>query len=349
MDRVVVVGATGNVGTSVVRALSESEEVGEIVGLARREPEWRPPRTVWRRGDVLGSNLPSLFDGADAVIHLAWAIQPSRDPSLLRRINVEGSRRLFEAVAAAEVPKLLYASSVGAYAKGPKDREVGEDWPIGGTPTSFYARHKTEVEELLDDFEKGVSATKVVRMRPALIFKGEAASEIRRLFAGPFLPGFAIRSGLVPLLPRIRGLRFQAVHSADVGRAFAQAVQRDVSGAFNLAAPPPIGSEQLADLFDARTFPVAPGLIRALTDLTWHLRLQPTPPGWLDMALEVPLMSSERARRELGWEPRYTGLEALTELLEGIRGGRGFPTPPLRESDSEGRAQEVRSGVGTRQ
>ena len=53
------------------------------------------------------------------------------------------------------------------------------------------------------------------------------------------------------------------------------------------------------------------------------MRLQPTPPGWLDMALNVPLMSSERARAELGWEPRHSGVEALEELLEGLREGHG--------------------------
>jgi UDP-glucose 4-epimerase len=349
MKRVVVTGATGNAGTSVVRALSECGEIEEIVGLARRAPPWKVARTSWREADVLSSDLASIFEGCEAVIHLAWAIQPSRDRDLLRRINVGGSRRVFDAVAEAGVPKLVYASSVGAYAKGPKDREVGEDWPIGGTPSSFYARHKSEVEALLDDFEDRAPETKVVRLRPALIFKGEAASEIRRLFAGPFLPGFMIRSGLMPVVPRIRGLRFQAVHSADVARAYLQAVLRDVSGAFNIAAPPPIGTEQLAELFDARSIDIAPGLLRRLTDLSWRLHLQPTPPGWLDMALDVPLMSSERAHRELRWEPHFTGIEALRELLEGMRGGEGFPTPPLEESGAEGRVQEIRTGVGSRQ
>ena len=347
--KVVVTGATGNVGTSVVEALGSSPEIEEIVGLARRRPAWEPAKTTWVDADVLGPGLAETFRGADAVIHLAWAIQPSHDEPTLERINVEGSRRVFEAAAAAEAPKLVYASSVGAYSPGPKDREVDEEWPTDGIPTSFYSRHKAAVERILDEFERDHPLTKLVRLRPALIFKGDAATEIRRLFIGPFLPSFMLRSSLVPAVPRLQGLRFQAVHSADVGQAYLRAVLGDAGGAFNVAADPSLGPDELSALLDARTFPVPAGLVRRLADLTWRLHLQPSPPGWLDMALQVPLMSSRRAREELGWEPRFRADEALAELMEGIRRGQGGPTPPLQEAGLGGRVDEVRTGVGSRQ
>lgn len=347
--KVIVTGATGNVGTSTVKALGESPEVEEIVGIARRKPAWAPPKTRWLEANILTADLSETFKGADAVVHLAWAIQPSRDGATLERINIEGSWRVFQAVAAAGVPKLVYASSVGAYSHGPKDREVGESWPVEGTPTSFYSRHKVAVEHQLDRFEAENPETQVVRLRPALIFKGEAATEIRRLFVGPFLPNFLLRRGLVPALPRIDRLRFQAVHSEDVGRAYARAVLADVEGAFNIAAEPPLGTEQLAERIGARTFPVPAGLVRRLADLSWRLRLQPTPPGWLDMALNVPLMSSARAREALGWEPRHSSVEALEELVEGMREGQGAETPPLAEDSAGARVEDVKTGVGARQ
>jgi UDP-glucose 4-epimerase len=347
--RVVVTGATGNVGTSVIEALGETPEVEEIVGLARRRPSWNPPKTSWDSLDILTADLTSAFEGADAVIHLAWAIQPSRDLDTLERINVDGSRRVFDAVAEAGVPKLIYASSVGAYSPGPKQGGVDERWPTDGIQSSFYARQKALVEDLLDGLEARASGIRVVRMRPALIFKGEAGTEIRRLFIGPFLPGFLVRPGLIPLVPRLPRLCFQAVHSADVGRAYALATVRDVSGAFNLAADPPIGPDELARALKARTFPLPASIARRLVDLSWRLRIQPSPPGWLDMALAVPLMSSQRAREELGWEPRRTSLEALEELLGGIRHGEGKPTPPLEPAGPGGRIDEVRTGVGGKQ
>ncbi len=348
--RVVVTGATGNVGTSVIDALGREDLVNEIVGLARRPPAVHAAKTRWVKADVVTSELAEIFRGADAVVHLAWAIQPSRDEDELSRINVSGSERVFRATAEAGVPALIYASSVGAYSPGPKDRRVDESWPVEGISSSFYSRHKAATEQLLDRFEQEASGVRVVRMRPALIFKGEAASEIRRLFIGPFLPNFAVRRSFIPFVPRVRRLVFQAVHSQDVGEAYRQAVVRDVRGAFNLAADPVIGPAELSRLLEARAVDVPARLMRTLTDVTWRLRLQPTPPGWLDMALAVPLMDSARARDELGWQPSKSSLEALADLLEGLRHGSGLPTPALDpQAGGPGRVEELRTGVGKRQ
>src|SRR5438067_6168454 len=180
--RVVVVGATGNVGTSTVRALVNDPAVDSIVGLARRLPSSQAAGVEWRKADVCSSDLVSHFRGADAVVHLAWLIQPSRDLSVTHAVNVDGSARVFEAVAAAGVPALVYASSVGAYSEGPKDRLVDESWPADGIPSSFYSRQKAEVEQLLDAFEATHPDVRSVRLRPGLIFKRGASSELRRYF-----------------------------------------------------------------------------------------------------------------------------------------------------------------------
>src|SRR5918993_3107247 len=109
--RVVVTGASGNVGTSVLEALGREDRVTEIVGIARRMPDIEMPKVKWVGADILEVDLAQFFEGADAVIHLAWAIQPSRDEAMTERINVEGSRRVFEAAAAAKASALIYASS----------------------------------------------------------------------------------------------------------------------------------------------------------------------------------------------------------------------------------------------
>jgi UDP-glucose 4-epimerase len=329
--RVVVLGATGNVGTSVVRALDADPAVESIVGVARRAPgEPGEGKTEYRVADIRVDPLDDLFDGADAVIHLAWLIQPARDQALLRAVNVDGSRRVFAAAGRARVPALVYASSVGAYSPGPKDRAVGEDWPTEGIASSFYARHKAEVERELDVFERDHPATRVVRLRPALIFKREAASEIRRYFAGRLLPPTLVRPELVPIVPAMDRLRFQAVHADDVGEAYRLATVRDVRGAFNIAAEPVLDPDELGRILDARPVPVPPVALRLLALATWKLRLQPTPPGWVDMALAVPIMATERARSELGWTPRHSSADALLELIDGIHRRDGAPTPPLQ-------------------
>jgi nucleoside-diphosphate-sugar epimerase len=347
---VVVVGATGNVGTSVVRSLAAERAVDDIVAVARRPPHRPLERAQFISADVRTSELEPVFDGADAVIHLAWLIQPGRDESVTRAVNVDGSRRVFAAVAAAGVPALVYASSVGAYSPGPKDRRVDETWPTEGIPSSFYSRHKAQVERDLDQFEREHPGVRVVRLRPGLIFKREAATEIRRLFIGPLLPGRIIRSRLAPVSPAVRGLRFQAVHSDDVGDAYRRAALSDQSGPFNIAAEPVIGSAELATMLHARPIPVPPAVLRTAAAVTYALHLQPAEPGWVDMGLSVPLMSTERARRELGWEARTTAIDAIGELVAGLREGAAGETSPLaRATSGPWRLREFLTGLGHRQ
>lgn len=326
--RVVVTGATGNVGTSLLPLLMEEARIGSVVGIARRVARVPFPEVEWRQFDVSRDPLTPVFAGADAVVHLAWVIQPShRLPSLWQN-NVVGSKRVFLAAAEADVASLVYASSVGAYGAGPKTVRVEEDWPVEGTPSSFYGRQKAVVEWLLDRHEKEHPAMRVVRLRPALIFKREAASSIRRLFIGHLVPSSFFRPGFLPALP-LPGLAFQAVHSLDVARATLRCLLRSVSGPFNLAGEPVLDTTTVASALGATRIPIPLVLARAVTAATWRLRAQPTPPGWLDMAAGVPLMSWRRARDDLGWAPRASSLAALEELFQGLAQGSGLDTPAL--------------------
>jgi nucleoside-diphosphate-sugar epimerase len=345
--RVVITGATGNVGTAVVRALAGEERVHEVVGIARRVPETPAPKTTWARADITQDDLEPLFRGADCVVHLVWLIQPSRDESVTRAVNVDGSARVFDATVRAGVPSLVYASSIGAYSPGPKDRRVDESWPTDGVPTSFYSRHKAATERQLDALEAAHPDVRVVRLRPGLIFQRAAATEIRRLFAGPLVPTMLLRRELIPVVPRHPRLRAQALHADDVADAYRRAIVSDVRGAFNVAAEPVLDGDVAARLLGARAVDVPARVLRGLADLTWRAHLQPSEPGWVDMALAVPLMDTTRARTELGWTPARGADEALLELLDGMRENAGDGTPPLDPRTSGPlRVREILTGVG---
>lgn len=347
--RVVVIGATGNVGTSLLGTLAEDDRVDSVLGLARRLPALHVPKVEFACADIASTDLVPLVRGADAVVHLAWLIQPGRDEPRLRRVNVDGTARVLRAVAGARVPALVYASSVGAYSAGPKDRRVDESWPTRGIPTSFYSRHKAQVESMLDRFEDEQPGVRVVRLRPGLIFKREAASGIRRLFAGPFLPSPLLRRPLLSLVPDVPGLRVQAVHSRDAAEAYRLAIVSDARGPFNVAAEPVLDAATVAEVLGARTVHVSQRVARAAATVTFRLRLQPTEPGWLDLGAGVPLLDSSRAHETLGWQPRHTATDALLELIAGLRDRAGIETPPLAPGTGGPlRVRELTTGVGAR-
>jgi UDP-glucose 4-epimerase len=324
--RVAVIGATGNVGTAVLRRLVAAPEVTEIVGIARRKPDIaHEPYTgvTWRSVDVGSASAVSLMTeallGVDAVIHLAWALQPNHNEPAMRRTNVRGLRNVLAAVVAAGVPQIAVASSVGAYSPGPKRPRVDENWPTGGLPTSHYAQHKARNERALDAFEAAHPQVTVTRLRPGLIFQRDAGNEIAGLFLGQHFPTRWLTAVRIPVLPFPSQGIFQAVHADDVADAFWRSIDRRAGGAFNIAAEPVLDPQTIAQVLGARrSVPVRARVVRGLVELTWRLRLQATDPGWIDIAVNVPVMSTDRARQILGWQPTVTSTAALAEIVDAV-------------------------------
>ncbi len=338
--RIVVTGASGNIGTGVVAALEADPQVDAVVGLARR------PAGGIVTADVERDDLVPLFRGADAVVHLAWLFQPTRRPERTWRANVLGSLRVFDAVAAAGVPKLVHTSSIGAYSPREDDEPVTEDWPTHGWPGAAYTREKSYLERYLDAFEQRHPELDVVRMRPGFVFQRAAASEQRRLFGGPFIPGSLVRPGLIPVVPDVPGLRVQVVHTDDLADAVRRAVTRPVRGAFNVATGPVVDPRFVADLLGARTVPVPAAAVRAAVSAAWRLHAVPASPGLFDAVLRLPVMDTTRAESELDWHPRHDAAFTLKEFLAGLREGAGADTAPLAPDGS--RLHEIATGVGRR-
>lgn len=340
MTRVVVVGATGNLGTAVLRRLTDAGV--DVVGVARRLPDARTAPydgATWASVDVgapdaVGS-LAEAFRGADAVVHLAWALQPTHDITAQHRTNVVGTANVLEAVARAEVPQVVVASSVGAYrgvdVEGKRQR-VDESFPTDGIPTATYAIHKAENERAMDAFAADHPDVVVTRLRPGLVFQRRAAAELRGLFLGPLVPMRIVRWIRWAVLPLPYPFVFQAVHADDVADAFWRAIDRQAPGAFNIAAAPVLTPPRIAQVLGMRGAVRIPfRLLRGVVTLTWRLRLQPTDAGWLDIAASVPVMSTDRARTVLGWEARHSATAALADLVAGFADGARVPgSGPLR-------------------
>lgn len=338
---IAITGASGNAGTALLRNLQGqvAKKPGSIqlTAISRRLPDTgqQPYAGVdWHCLDVgLAADRPRLeqaLAGVDAVVHLAWQIQPNRDLEQLYRTNVTGTRNVLAAVRQAGVKQIVCASSVGAYSKAPKDRRTDESWPAGGMAGSHYSRHKAEQEEALDHFAAAEPDIAVARLRPGLIFQGDAGSEIGRYFLGPVLPRLLPGRLRIPLLTVPDGLIFQAVHADDVAEAYWRVVDQRASGAFNIAAEPVITPQVLARLLGAkRILPVPMGLLRSLAGLTWRLRIQPTDSGWVEMAAGAPIMDTGKARRILGWEPRISSADAVAEVLRGMGTGDGVAPSPV--------------------
>ena len=350
--RVVITGATGNHGTAVLKALHSTPEITHITGIARRLPDTESDPYAgcrWETVDIAAAStatdaiteLTDIFRGADAVIHLAWLIQPNERRELLHRVNVEGTRRVTEAIAAAGVPHLVVASSVGAYSPDPTRETDGtlplrdENWPATGITSSHYSSDKADQERVLNDFSVLHPDVVITRLRPGLTFQADAAAEIQRYFIGSTIPDQALKM-TPPVLPLPKGLAAQAVHADDLGKAYALAVVKKAGGAFNVCAPDILYPQDFADIIDHGHFiEVPPTVARATVAAAHKAGTLAADAGWIDMAMQVPMMDNSRAVKELGWRPQHSAADALRELLGALRSGQGTSSLPLRPRDRD--------------
>lgn len=333
--RIVVTGASGNLGTAVLQRLGEDDADYEIVGIARREPPQEDVyrRTDWHQLDVVEdgaeAKLHSIFREADCVVHLAWGFQPTRNIRYLYDVGIRGTSAVLRAAHSADVPHLVHMSSLGTYAAGRYGEKVDESWSTDGLGTSVYSKSKAAAEKLLDDYEgKHPDGVGITRLRPGLILQRKAAAGLRRYTLPAYINPAWLR--WLPVLPVDRSLTVSMIHADDVADACVRVIERRALGPFNLAAEPPVTRDDVAKILGAKPIHVPAALLGPLVQASWLARLQPIDRGWFDMAFAAPLLSTERARRELEWSPRRSALEALEELVEGLVHDTGTPSPVLR-------------------
>ncbi len=326
---VAVTGPTGEMGQAVVRALERSREVGSILGMARRpfdpgERGWK--KVSYRRGDVLDPvAVAALVHEADVVVHLAFMIIGGAAES--RRVNLDGSRNVFQAAVAAGMKRIVYASSVAAYGFDRDDpTPLSEDVPARGTAAHYYSAQKAEVEELLAQTIAG-SATAAYVFRPCIVAGPDAPLLIDNL---PYtqisnrLPGPVLRllNGvpiLKPVLPD-PGVPFQLVHHDDVAGAMrAGVLGRGTPGPYNLAGSGQLTVKLLAEELGWYSIPVPELAVDAVAEMVARLGFLPARAQWIAAFRGPTIVDTAKARRELRWRPRHSALETLRETITAAR------------------------------
>ena len=321
---IVVTGATGSVGTAFLEALGHEPRVRSITAIARHLPERELRKAYYVRADVAEEQLAPLFEGADAVVHLAWQFQPEKRPDELWSTNVLGSRRVFDAVRQAAVPRLVYVSSFAAYGPREKTTTVDESFPRVGIASSLYSRHKAEAERRLDEFEARYEGIDIVRLRPCATLGQSAVTGFVKRFADSF-PGSSFDDAAQQIALHIARTPLQVVSARDVAEAARLAVFRDVRGAFNIV-PRPTRSPKDDVSATAST------VVATAASLAVRLRLSRVDQSLLELAGRAPLLDGSRAERVLGFCSRNTTEEIVAETLSGLR--HGAARLPAREDSA---------------
>jgi len=327
---VTVTGPTGDLGIALVSALERSRSVKRIVGMARRpfDPDavgWK--KTEYREGDVQdAASVRDAVKGSDVVVHLAFAILSASDAT--RAVNVDGSRLVFEEAAKAGAERICYASSVAAYGfHGDNPDWLTEDIEPRGTPEHFYSAQKAEVEQVLAQALLRRTKTTAYVFRPCIVAGPRAQTlldEIPYVRLSEAMPDAVIRLlGFMPMLRPVipdPGARFQLVHEDDVASAFVAGVLgKGPPGPYNLAGGGTLKTSDLADALGWYSIPIPELAVDATAEVIAKLPKTPPQLAWIHSVRKEVLMKTDRARKELGWKPKYSSRRTLKELVAAHR------------------------------
>lgn len=328
--RLVITGATGNIGTALLRLLRDDDEVTSLGAVATRLPPARPPydRAEWLACDLADRtcvpSLTELMRDATTVVHLAWDILGSHRRRGQRRTNLLGTSHVVDSAVRAGVRQLVHLSSVAAYAPDPEHAaEVAEEWPTEGIPGNWYSADKVAAERLLDQLVRSGPISRVVRVRPPMVLQPDAAGELTRYVLGRLAPLVRHRLTRVPVVPLPGSLTAQVVHAEDVATLVWSAVRAGATGPYNVAAPPVLSAGEFARALHLRRVPAPAWLLRTGMELTAAARVQPLDSSWFDLLANVPLVSTRRARQDLGWRPRHRADALLDAVRQAAVTGAG--------------------------
>ena len=332
---VAVTGPTGTFGFGLIPQLQADERVARIVGIARRpfDPAghgWA--KMTYHRGDVReASALRDAFGRADVVVHLAFLVSGAASAETIRAVNVDGTLNAFRAAAASGARRFVYASSVAAYGFHP-DNPAGmtEDWPVRADRRLFYARHKAELERLLQAEAAGPGTPELYLLRPSIVLGPHVIGEKSLLpgFLAGWVPqawgrgltGWAARSRPGPRSGSrcwCRRFRCSSCTKTTWGRRCGSAWSRP--GHLGPTTSPPTGCSPQRTSSASSACSRCRCRPRPRTRAARAVAALPfLPPAaqWLQAVSRPAIMDTTRAKRDLGWSPRYTALEALRDTVQ---------------------------------
>jgi UDP-glucose 4-epimerase len=304
--RYLITGGSGYIGSRLVAFLAEREDTDQIVITDLRAPAATRPKTRFVQMDIRDRGMRALLaaEKPDALVHLAFVLNPMRDERTMYDIDVNGTHNMLDAASAADIGQLLVASSTTAYGAWPDNPvPLTEDSPVRGMPDYEYARDKTEIDRMCQLWAATHPDRVMTIVRPCIVF-------------GPSVENYIIRFWVnAPFIPLIDGvdMDLQYVHEDDVVDALTRLLVGRHAGTFNLTGDGTVKLSESAQIAGLKSRRVPYGLYRRIASAMWRMRVPraEAPPGQLDFSRYPWIASNEKIKRELDWTPRYTSRETF--------------------------------------
>lgn len=318
---VAVTGASGYIASRLVALLCADERVDRVLGFDVRPPSFHADKFIFDTMDVRNPALKQRLDGVDAVLHLAFIMNPIKDESLMRDVNVNGSHNVFKCAGAAGVRKIVYVSSATVYGAHPdNDVPLTEESPLRANLDFSYPAHKLEVEYIAKDAREDLTDVIFTILRPAIVYGPHVDNAWSHFLQFPVI--FGVKGHDPP---------FQFVHEDDVARALAFAVWNDLDGAYNVAPRGWLEADEALGIIGRPRRDLRQPTAFAVMDRLWAMGLSEAPAGMLHYLMHPWVISVEKLARA-GFLCERSNAATLAETLEHIRGYIRLGKATLRRS-----------------
>jgi UDP-glucose 4-epimerase len=321
--RYLITGGSGYIGSRLVEILGPRKETGRIVNVDVRPPARPNDAAEFVRGDVRDSRaLRELLEREeiDALVHLAFILNPIRDEGRMYDIDVNGTDAVLRAASAAGTEQVLVTSSATAYGAFPDNpKPIAEDWPVRGQPDFSYARHKADADRLCQLWAASHPERTMTIVRPSIVFGPNVDNYISRTWQ---------HSSFMPI-PDGVDEEFQLIHEDDVVSALIGLLDARAGGAFNFAADGTMTWGESAEMIGLRTREMSMKTVRRLYAAAWalHAPRVESPPGNLNFIRYPWVVSNEKLKATIDWEPTADTREVFVETMY----AKGLvATPPSR-------------------
>ena len=329
----VITGGSGYIGSRLVEFLANRSDTERIAIADVKPPPIPHARTEFHRTDVRDrAALHALLERIepDALIHLAFVLNPIRDEETMYDIDVNGTVNALDAAARTGTQHVLVTSSTTAYGAWPDNPEpISEDWILRGQPDFAYARHKTDADRICQLWAADHPERTMTIVRPCIVL-------------GPNVDNYIVRAwDNAPFLPRFRGepdQHVQFVHEDDLAEAISGLVVGRHAGAFNVTGDGVMTWQETAEVAGIRLRTMPFGFFYGLNKLMWRLHVPGTesPPGNLHFIRNRWVCSNEKLKQTLDWAPKHDTRETfeLTLRARGVLGADGTPPAPAASAEA---------------
>lgn len=309
--RIALIGSTGMLASKLIPLLSEKENVDRLIVIGLRTPRVATSKMFFYKLDLTqpmaGRQMAKIFkkEEVDTVIHIAYLSVPTYNRQWAHEFEVIGTLYVLHAVADAKVKHLIVRSSTLVYGASPSNPSfITEDHYPRNAPAHSFFSDKVEADREVVKFAEAHPEVVVTILRSCGSF-------------GPNCDNFITRYLSRPVVPYVMGYDplWQLIHEDDLVRAYLVALEKQIGGAFNIVGKGVMPVTQIINYLGRIGVPIPYPVFYRMCKAMWLAQLMDMPPSYIDYVRYPWVADGSKAKRMLGFEPKYNIRETLDSFL----------------------------------